>query len=92
MEREVSMTAYKDKGVIIIFDRDSIIEMESLLRAIFDLYEDSRKILYELSIKATPPASDLIERLLLTNAIELRIIKEQWRKFFKERFEKTTEQ
>ena len=80
----------KKEGVIILFDKDSVIEMECLLRAIHDLYEDSRKILFELSLKASPPASGLIERLINTNQIELQIIKEEWRKFFKH-FQETTE-
>jgi len=68
------MCQAKDPKIILI-DGDSG-QLAEVLLALYDLYQDNRKLVVEISVKL--PFPELITKLLMLNTCELELIKKKW--------------
>jgi len=68
------MCQAKDPKIILI-DGDGG-QLAEVLLALYDLYQDNRKLVVEISIRL--PFPELITKLLMLNTCELELIKKKW--------------
>jgi len=68
------MCQAKDPKIILI-DGDGG-QLAEVLLALYDLYQDNRKLVMEISIRL--PFPEMITKLLMLNTCELELIKKKW--------------